>query len=145
MPPAGRLGDKAMVQGPGDAHGCPGCPHPAVGPAILGSPNVNINGMPAVRVDDIGIHAACCGANMWTAKLGAPFVFINGKAAHRVNDLGQACGGITKLIQGSPDVIVGDSGGGGGAGGGSGGDASGANAKGPSSSGLRVAGVVGPV
>src|SRR5262249_55190598 len=111
-------GDLAQVQGPGDAHCCPACPHTAVGPAIIGSPDVFINGMPALRIQDNGIHAVCCGMNMWTATKGAPFVNINGKAAWRVNDMGQSCGGMNKLIQGSPNVVIGDSGGGGGGGGG---------------------------
>jgi hypothetical protein len=114
VPGAGRLGDKANVVGPGDVHGCPACPHPAIGPAISGSPDVNVNRRPALRVDDVGIHMACCGTNTWTAKQGAPTVFINGKAAHRMNDMGQSCGGVTKLIEGSPNVIVGDAAGGGG-------------------------------
>src|SRR5262245_20021282 len=49
-----RLGDKAQV--PLDAHGCPACPHPGVGPAIAGSPDVNTNRRPAIRLDDPGIH-----------------------------------------------------------------------------------------
>ena len=105
MPPAGRLGDKSQV--PADAHGCPGCPHPGVGPAILGSPDVLIDTMPALRVDDIGIHAACCGPNMWTAKTGSATVLINGKMAHRFGDVDQHCGGVGMLIEGSPDVLVG--------------------------------------
>jgi uncharacterized Zn-binding protein involved in type VI secretion len=48
MPPQARVGDASMV--PADAHGCPACPHPAVGPAISGSPNVLTNGLPSVRV-----------------------------------------------------------------------------------------------
>ncbi len=108
MPGAGRVGDKAQVQGPGCAHGCPACPHPATGPGLLGSPDVFINGRFALRVDDIGMHAVCCGMNMWTAKMGAPTVFINNKAAYRKNDMGQSCGGMTKLIEGSTDVLVGD-------------------------------------
>lgn len=114
-----------------DAHGCPACPHPAIGPAIVGSPDVNVNGRPALRVDDRGIHAACCGPNTWTATTGALTVFINGKAAHRQGDTQTHCGGIGKLMEGSPNVIVehsqGGSGGGssssssgGGGGGGSG-------------------------
>ena len=63
MPPQGRLGDKSNV--PVDAHGCPACPHPAVGPAIVGSPDVMVNKRPALRVGDKGIHAACCGPNTW--------------------------------------------------------------------------------
>lgn len=107
MPGAGRLGDKAQVQGAGDAHGCPACPHPGIGPAISGSPTVFINGRPALRVDDVGIQAACCGANFWTAKQGAPTVSINGKAAFRMDDMGQSCGGTNKLIEGSDNVIIG--------------------------------------
>jgi uncharacterized Zn-binding protein involved in type VI secretion len=84
MPGQGRLGDKASVQS--DAHGCPACPHPAVGPATSGSPDVNVNGRPALRVDDLGPHAPCCGPAMWTAQSGAANVFINGKAAFRMND-----------------------------------------------------------
>ncbi len=113
MPAAGRVGDKAQAQGPGCAHGCPACPHPAIGPGIIGSPDVFINSRFALRVDDIGMHAVCCGMNMWTAKMGAPTVFINGKQAFRQNDMGQTCGGMTKLIEGSPNVLVGDGAGGG--------------------------------
>ncbi len=112
MPGQGRLGDKANVSA--DAHGCPACPHPAIGPAIQGSPNVNVNGRPALRVDDVGIHAACCGPNMWTAQAGSGTVFINGKKTHRLGDANKHCGGMGQLVEGSANVIVGDSGGGGG-------------------------------
>lgn len=105
MPGAARIGDKSQC--PSDAHGCPACSHSVVGPAVVGSPTVNINGMPAVRVDDIGIHAACCGPNMWTAKVGSATVNINGKPAHRKDDMDQHCGGVGKMIEGSPDVIIG--------------------------------------
>lgn len=107
MPGQGRLGDKANV--PLDAHGCPACPHPAVGPAIRGSPDVNVNGRPALRVDDPGIHAACCGKNTWTATKGSLTVFINGKGAHRLGDENRHCGGLGQLIEGSPNVMVGES------------------------------------
>ena len=105
MPGAGRLGDKAMV--PADAHGCPICPHPATGPAILGSPNVLINSRPALRVTDKGIHAACCGPNTWVAIKGSATVFINSLQAHRMGDANQHCGGVGNLIEGSTDVIIG--------------------------------------
>ncbi|MBI5055072.1 MAG: hypothetical protein HZB61_00450 [Nitrospirae bacterium] len=105
MPPQGRLGDKSKVDA--DSHGCPACPHVAVGPAIMGSPDVFVNFKSALRVDDKGIHAACCGPNMWTAKTGSGTVFINGKAAHRKDDKDEHCGGMGYLIEGSPDVIVG--------------------------------------
>jgi len=105
MPAQGRLGDKARADV--DAHGCPACPHPVVGPAIEGSPDVLINYRPALRVGDKGIHAACCGPNMWTAVKGSGTVFINGKGAVRKDDTAQHCGGVGQLIEGSPDVMVG--------------------------------------
>lgn len=106
MPGQGRLGDKGQVAA--DVHGCPACPHPAIGPAIVGSPTVMVNKLPALRVDDLGIHAACCGTNMWTATEGAKTVFINNKPAHRMLDAQRHCGGMGKLIEGSPNVIVED-------------------------------------
>ena len=105
MPAAARVGDKSRVDS--DAHGCPGCPHPGMGPAILGSPDVFINDYAAVRMDDIGMHAACCGPNMWTAVAGSSTVFINNKPAHRKDDNDQHCGGMGKMDEGSPDVIIG--------------------------------------
>ncbi len=105
MPPQSRLGDKSQV--PADAHGCPACPHPAVGPAIVGSPNVNVNSRPALRVGDTGVHAACCGPNTWEAKVGSGTVFINNKAAHRNGDMDKHCGGVGKMIEGSGDVFTG--------------------------------------
>ncbi len=105
MPPQARLGDKALV--PADAHGCPACPHTATGPAIAGSPNVVVNGRPAIRVDDPGIHAACCGPNTWNAKTGSGSVFINGRAAHRLGDVVKHCGGMGQTVEGSANVFVG--------------------------------------
>ena len=105
MPPQGRLGDKSEV--PGDSHGCPGCAHACVGPAVEGSPDVNVNAMPALRVGDPGVHSACCGANTWVAAAGSGTVFINGKAAHRLNDQDTHCGGTGKMIEGSDNVITG--------------------------------------
>lgn len=105
MPPQGRLGDKSFV--PVDAHGCPVCPHPATGPAIMGSPNVMVNFRPALRVGDNGIHAACCNGNTWVAAQGSTTVLINNRPAHRLGDMDTHCGGVGKLIEGSFDVIVG--------------------------------------
>ncbi len=105
MPPMGRLGD--MSQAPIDIHGCPACPHPVVGPAVTGSPDVLVNGRPALRVGDQGVHMVCCGPNMWEAKMGSATVLINNKAAHRLGDMDKHCGGVGQLIEGSPDVLVG--------------------------------------
>lgn len=103
--PASRLGDKSQC--PADGHGCPGCPHVVIGPAISCSPNVNINGRGALRVGDNGVHAACCGPNTWVAVKGSSTVFINGMASHRLDDMDQHCGGIGRMIEGSPNVNVG--------------------------------------
>ena len=105
MPPQCRLGDKSNV--PADAHGCPACPHPCVGPVIVGSPDVFVNKKPATRVGDMGIHAACCGPNTWEAKKGSGTVFINNKAAHRLGDMDKHCGGVGQMIEGSNNVMTG--------------------------------------
>jgi uncharacterized Zn-binding protein involved in type VI secretion len=66
-----------------------------------------VNGRPALRVGDKGIHAACCGPNMWTAAKGSGTVVINNLPAHRMGDDDTHCGGSGTLIEGSPDVIAG--------------------------------------
>ena len=105
MPPQCRLGDKSQV--PSDSHGCLSCAHTCVGPAIQGSPNVKVNGMPAIRVNDPGKHSGCCGSNTWQATQGSGTVMINGLAAHRLGDQDQHCGGVGQMIEGSPNVITG--------------------------------------
>ncbi len=77
------------------------------GPAVEGSPTVFVNGRPAVRKDDHGVHAACCGPNTWSALNGSSTVFINGRPAHRLGDMDRHCGGIGRMIEGSPNVFVG--------------------------------------
>ena len=66
-----------------------------------------VNNMPAMRVGDKGIHAACCGPNKWAATMGSGTVFINNKAAHRLGDHDKHCGGVGQMIEGSNDVITG--------------------------------------
>ena len=105
MPPQGRVGDKSFC--PADAHGCLACPHPVIGPATAGSPNVIVNGLPALRVGDPGVHAACCGPNTWQAAKGSGTVLINNIPAHRLGDMDQHCGGVGNLVEGSPNVLVG--------------------------------------
>src|SRR5262245_16404114 len=105
MPGQCRLGDKSNI--PACVHGCPACPHPAVGPALIGSMDVNVNKMPAIRVDDTGMHTACCNTNMWTAKIGSGTVYINGKAAHRMGVQAQPWGGFGQRTEAPTNVIVG--------------------------------------
>jgi uncharacterized Zn-binding protein involved in type VI secretion len=103
--PQSRWGDRSLV--PVDVHNKTCCPHTCVGPAITGSPNVLVNNLPALRVTDSGIHAACCGPNTWLALQGSTTVLINNLAAHRVFDLDMHCGGPGRMVQGSPNVLVG--------------------------------------
>lgn len=105
MPPVHRVSDNGKVDS--DAHGCPACPHTAVGPMIAGSPDVFVNSLPAGRKDDPGIHAPCCGPNTWTATAGSGTVFVNGKPIHRKDDAQKHCGGSGKSIVGSPNVNAG--------------------------------------
>jgi uncharacterized Zn-binding protein involved in type VI secretion len=106
MPGIARLGD--IAQAPPHAHGCLGCPHPAVGPAIQGSPTVFANCRPIVRKDDMGIAAGCCGPNMWKATGGSATVFANGKPIMRMQDATLHCNTANGMIvQGSANVLVG--------------------------------------
>lgn len=106
MPGGARLGDIAKC--PADSHGCKACSHSVQGPAVQGSSNVTINGQPALRVGDRGIHSTCCGANTWTAAEGSATVFINGKPAVRIGDRTAHCGGSGTMAAGSSNVIIGD-------------------------------------
>ncbi len=111
MPPAGRKGDIAFC--PRDHHeGCDKCPHTVIGAAVRGSKNVRINGRQALRVGDRGLHASCCGSNLWQAAIGSPTVLINNRPAHRMLDITRHCGtqklgGFGLLVNGSPNVIIG--------------------------------------
>lgn len=81
-----------------DAHGCPACPHPTIGPIISGSPNVFVNGKPAARVGDRGVHSACCGPNTYEISGGDPEVLINGRAAAKMNSETRHCGGTGHIV-----------------------------------------------
>jgi len=106
MPGAARLGDKSQVQA--DAHGCPSCPHPGTGPIVVGSADVFTNSLPQARLDDLGIHAVCCGPNNYQIAKGSPTVYVNGKPAARLQDKTKHCGGDGQIIEGSPDVLLDD-------------------------------------
>src|SRR4051812_37570676 len=106
MPGAARLGDKAQVAA--DAHGCPACPHPAVGPITAASTDVFINSRGAARQDDMGLHAVCCGPNTFSIAKGSATVYVNGKPLARMNDSSKHCGGNGPIIEGSPDVLIDD-------------------------------------
>lgn len=106
MPPQARLSDKSEV--PADSHGCPACAHACIGPAVAGSPDVMVNGRPALRAPgDPGVHSACCGPNTWQTVQGSGTVKINGKSAVRMGDATQHCGGVGKVVEGSGNVMTG--------------------------------------
>jgi len=106
MPGGARLGDKAKGT---DAHGCKVCTHTVIGPAVQGSSDVIVNGKPAVRQGDGGVHMLCCGTNTWHAAGGSSTVIVNGKPAFRLSDRTEHCGGTGQLINASSDVIIGNS------------------------------------
>lgn len=97
--------DMALV--PADAHGCTACPHTCTGPGVSGSPDVFVNGQPAMRVGDPGVHAACCGPNKWVSAQGSSTVFFNDIPASRLGDMTAHCGGVGAFISGSDNVYVG--------------------------------------
>jgi uncharacterized Zn-binding protein involved in type VI secretion len=100
--PAGYASVTDKAQCPSDSHGCLACPHPVVGPILSGSPNVLVNGRPAARQGDPGMHAACCGPNTFTIAGGDPEVLIDGRPAAKIGTPTQHCGGTGQIISGSP-------------------------------------------
>jgi uncharacterized Zn-binding protein involved in type VI secretion len=91
-----RLG--SMAQCHADAHGCPACPHPVRGPLIDGVPDVQIDGKPVARVGHTGVHAACCGPNLYSVAAGDPEILIDGRQAARLGDPTRHCGGVGQLF-----------------------------------------------
>ena len=81
-----------------DAHGCLACPHTTKGPIISGSPLIYINGKPAARVGDIGVHAVCCGPNTFEIVGGDSQVLIDGRPAAKIGSSVQHCGGLGEII-----------------------------------------------
>ena len=96
--PAGYAAVGGKAQAPADAHGCPACPHPCIGPIQTGSPNVFVNGKPAARVGDRGIHAICCGPNSYEIVGGDSEVLINGRAAAKIGSMTRHCGGTGQIV-----------------------------------------------
>ncbi len=103
MPGISRLGDNARVEHHTHEKGC--CPQNAVGPAISASSNVIVNGVPALRLGDLGVHVSCCGPNLWTVIAASGQLFLNGSPAVRLGDTTLHCA-ITqgKMIEASGDV-----------------------------------------
>lgn len=96
MPKAARLGDV------GSGHGC----FPPSN-AVAGSPDVSINGQPAVRsTDDYAAHGCgVCSPHGRKLAKGSSTVSVNGLDAGRIGDPID-CGGAAAT--GSPNVFIGD-------------------------------------
>jgi uncharacterized Zn-binding protein involved in type VI secretion len=95
-----RLGD--LAQAPADAHGCLACPHTVGGPLMIGSPTVTVDGLPAARQGDYGVHKACCGPNMYRITGGnRAGVLIDGVPAAEIGTKTAHCGGSGTIIAGS--------------------------------------------
>ena len=106
MSGAARNGD--MAKATGVSFGAPCCPHNVIGPITQGALTVFINGKPAAREYDHGVHAQSCGPNTFMVLKGSTTVIIEGYAAARIGDDtihdGQKIG---KIDQGSPNVFIG--------------------------------------
>lgn len=100
-----RVGDKAHC--PSDSHGNKCCkPHAVTGPAVSGSSNVFVDGIPALRLGDPGVHSTCCGSNTWRVSGGSTKVFINHIPAVRLGDATTHCGGAGTMVESCDKVFV---------------------------------------
>jgi uncharacterized Zn-binding protein involved in type VI secretion len=83
-----------------DGHGAPMDPVNVVGPITTGSSHVLVNGKPAARVGDVGVHAACAGSNTFEIVSGDYQVLIDGKPAAWITSITKHCGGMGTIIGG---------------------------------------------
>ena len=96
--PAGYACVGMLAKCPADGHGAPMDPITVVGPITTGSSHVLINGKPAARVGDVGVHAACSGPNTFEIVGGDENVLIDGRAAARIGSVTRHCGGMGTII-----------------------------------------------
>ena len=95
MPPATRIGDVDII-------------HCSVPARMVGSPNVNVNGIPWSRQGDNNdphlLPGSPCPTHSAPITKGSGTVFVNGRGAGRIGDAITAC---TSVQQGSPNVSAG--------------------------------------
>ena len=97
----------SMAFCPADVHIGPYGPMQVIGPILQGSPNVFINGLPASRVGDIGMHTICIGPNSFTVSSGDNEVLIDGKpAAMFESSQTQHCGGTGHILGAHQNFFV---------------------------------------
>jgi uncharacterized Zn-binding protein involved in type VI secretion len=83
---------------PAEAHGAPMDPVKVVGPITTGSSHVLVNGKPAARVGDRGVHAVCTGPNTFEITSGDESVLIDGRAAAKIGSITRHCGGMGSIV-----------------------------------------------
>jgi uncharacterized Zn-binding protein involved in type VI secretion len=108
MPQAARVGDIAV--------GTPHChsvhpwspvPHPVSGPIQTGAATVYIENSQAARLNDMGIHAACCGPNTYMIVSASGTCIIEGSAAARVGDTTLHCGTAAgSIVSGASTTMI---------------------------------------
>ena len=59
---------------------------------------MTVDGLPAARVGDTGIHAAWCGNSTFTIASGDPSVLIDGRPAAMVGSQTNHCGGTGSIV-----------------------------------------------
>lgn len=102
----GHPADKA--KNPKCRHGKSCCPHSTKGKYTQGSPNVDADNCPLVRVGDEFAHDdKCCDSNKGTAAKGSTKVTCNNRPVHRDKDRTKHCGGDGKGDGGCPKVLAG--------------------------------------
>lgn len=75
---------------------------PVSGPILTGSETVLVNGRPAARKGDTGIHATCSGDNTFEIVEGDANVLIDGRPAARFGDRTRHCGGEGQIVKNRP-------------------------------------------
>ncbi len=108
MPSAARVGDIAV--------GAPHChsvhpwspvPHPVTGPIQTGAATVFIENMQAARLNDTGVHAACCGPNTFQIVSSSATCIIEGMAAARMGDSTLHCSMAPgSIVSGAATVMI---------------------------------------
>jgi uncharacterized Zn-binding protein involved in type VI secretion len=96
--PAGYACTGMMAECPADSHGGPSDPLRVMGPITSGSSHVFVNGKPAARAGDVGVHCACVGPNTFEIVGGDSSVLIDGKPAAKIGSTTKHCGGMGSII-----------------------------------------------
>lgn len=111
--PAARITDTSKSFA--HVHSCPACtqgaPHTVMGPFVQGAPNVFINGLAAVRQNDMGVAMVCCMTNIYKAQGCSATVTANGRGLVRKGDATDHCFPQSfpgEVITGSPNVTIED-------------------------------------